>query len=246
MKLTNYDVWGENKWYFDKVEPLHYLKNTLVRETIKNLCKSKKIKNICEVGCGVGILSNDLADSLHNSNIEAYDLNSTAIKIAKKFKKNDSVEFYNENLSRIGKKKFDLVFAVEVLEHIKNDIHALKKMGSLMKNNGLLILTVPANKAYWTNFDKRSKHFRRYSEKELTKKLISSGFNIVKMKYFGYPLSKFYYFKFYLPASLKLSSNKKRKLPFWFPALRVIDKVFLFDFLFNSNKAIFLMAIASK
>ena len=61
-------------------------------------------------------------------------------------------------------------------------------MGKLPRKDGFLLVTVPVNEKYRTEFDNRSGHVRRYTEKDLVKKLENEDFKIIKKKYFDFPL----------------------------------------------------------
>jgi len=143
-------------------------------------------------------------------------------------------------------KKYELVLAVEVIEHIKDDAKAIKNISSLLKPKGFFLLTVPINEQYRTDFDDRSGHIRRYSEEDLINKLKKAGFNIIRIKYFNFPLLWLWYFNIYLPYSNKKSRNERKKLPFYVHFLRIFNKIFLVDLLFNSKKATNVMVLAQK
>lgn len=79
------------------------------------------------------------------------------------------------------KQNFATVFGVNVLEHIEDDEKALKSINTLLKDNGKIILLVPAKQYAYTKLDKELGHFRRYEKKELQEKLEKSGFIIEKL-----------------------------------------------------------------
>ncbi|MBI3026863.1 class I SAM-dependent methyltransferase [Candidatus Woesearchaeota archaeon] len=240
-----YKDWGEQKLVIDSVEPTHYVRNFLVLSTIKNLSRKYKIRNICELGCGVGILSSRLA--VCGFKVDAFDLDKYAVKLAKKFNKGKNVSFFIKNILALkSNKKYDLVLAVEVIEHIKKDVQAIEKITNILKPHGFLLITVPINEKYRREFDNRSGHVRRYSESDLKSKLEKNGFIIIKTKYFSFPLLWLWYFYFYLPYSARKSIRKEKKLPFYVHLLKIFNKVFLADLLFNSKKATNIMVLAQK
>ena len=79
--------------------------------------------------------------------------------------------------------EFDTIICVNLLEHIKDDINALKKIRSLINYDGRLILIVPAVKKAFGTIDIADGHWRRYDPLELRKKLILSGFNVSIIRY---------------------------------------------------------------
>ena len=64
-------------------------------------------------------------------------------------------------------------------------IKAIKEFYRVLKNNGILILTVPAINFLFGKHDKALHHFRRYSKRELENKIKEIGFKIEKISYWN-------------------------------------------------------------
>ncbi len=62
----------------------------------------------------------------------------------------------------IQKNRFDIIFALDVLEHIEDDNQAAYSLIQVLKPGGLLIVTVPHRMKYYTGQDRICGHFRRY------------------------------------------------------------------------------------
>src|SRR3989338_2483449 len=145
--MKAYEEWGKQKLIIDSIEPAHYARNFLIYSTIKKLSKKYNIKNICEIGCGVGILSSKLGRN--GFKVEAFDLDKNAISLAKRYNKNDNVNFSQKNILKTSSdEKYDLILAVEVLEHIKNDLKAIRYIAKMLRKNGFFLITVPVNENY--------------------------------------------------------------------------------------------------
>lgn len=83
-------------------------------------------------------------------------------------------------------KKFELVTLLDVLEHIDEDEKSLRFIfDQLLKEDGLLVITVPAYKFLWSSHDEINLHKRRYSQKEMEGKLQRAGFSILKLSYYN-------------------------------------------------------------
>lgn len=78
---------------------------------------------------------------------------------------------------------FDLVLALDVIEHAEDDIHALTECHRIMKVGGLLVVTVPAFMALWSPWDEALGHRRRYTASDLAKASQQAGLSIKKMTY---------------------------------------------------------------
>ena len=70
------------------------------------------------------------------------------------------------------------VYTSNVLEHIEDDVKALKKIKEKMQVGGSLAIYVPALPFLYSDFDKSVGHFRRYRKKELLEKVSLAGFKI--------------------------------------------------------------------
>lgn len=79
--------------------------------------------------------------------------------------------------------KYDLIYTLNVLEHIKNDQEASEQLASLLRPGGKLVVYVPAFEALFTSMDVKVEHFRRYRRKELNRILSNAGLEIVESRY---------------------------------------------------------------
>jgi len=77
----------------------------------------------------------------------------------------------------------DTITCINVLEHIENDAIALMNMRHLLRHHGSLLLLVPAMPIIYGTLDQLSGHYRRYTKKELNKKIGSAHFHI-KTQYY--------------------------------------------------------------
>ena len=79
--------------------------------------------------------------------------------------------------------------AFEVLEHIGDDMKALRRFGSYLKPKGKMILSVPSHMSKWGTNDVWAGHYRRYEKISLANKLVLSGFKVDHIWCYGYPLT---------------------------------------------------------
>lgn len=75
------------------------------------------------------------------------------------------------------------VTALDVLEHVQNDGGALREMARILKPDGVLVLTVPAFQALWSDWDVALHHVRRYRRPELIGRLRDAGFELLHCNY---------------------------------------------------------------
>lgn len=79
---------------------------------------------------------------------------------------------------------FDTVFALNVVEHIKNDRQAVANCYKLLRPGGHLILLMPAYQTLYNGFDKGLGHHRRYTRRTM-RELLSTRFSVLKTWHFN-------------------------------------------------------------
>jgi SAM-dependent methyltransferase len=72
--------------------------------------------------------------------------------------------------------RFDSAVMINVLEHIEDDIGALRTARSWLAQGGWIFVFVPSHRALFGSLDDKYRHERRYSERELRRALASGGF----------------------------------------------------------------------
>jgi len=125
-----------------------------------------------DVGCGTGAVMEFLKS---RGEIEGVDMSEEALKYCRAKGLNvrqgfaDKIDYADET--------FDVVFALDVLEHLENDGAAVKEIHRILKTGGLFIATVPAHKFLWSYHDESLHHKRRYAKKEF-EDLLSKQFRV--------------------------------------------------------------------
>jgi SAM-dependent methyltransferase len=103
------------------------------------LLKNKKRLKILEIGCSYGYLSYALKKEGHD--VLGIDCSKKAINFAKlnfgEYYKNVSIEKLSPN------ETFDIILAIEIMEHLKDPVKFIKKCNQLLKTKGILIIATP-------------------------------------------------------------------------------------------------------
>jgi SAM-dependent methyltransferase len=167
--------------------------------------KNEKVKTILNAGCGSGELSLILAQKQYT--VEGFDLDKDYIDLALKNKKKAGAENCNFSVSGIenfkSRLKFDAVIATDVLEHIEDDKSAFKKLVTLVKPGGLVIITVPAGQYLFGYHDEKLGHFRRYAKSNF-ETIIPIELKKKYLRYFGF---------FLIPIAFWISKIVKHNYP---------------------------------
>ena len=80
---------------------------------------------------------------------------------------------------------FDTVIALNVVEHIADDLTAIRNAISMLRKNGKLVILVPAGPWLFNGLDRELGHHRRYSKKDLNDLLELAGLTITDNRYFN-------------------------------------------------------------
>jgi SAM-dependent methyltransferase len=135
---------------------------------------------ILDVGCGTGANMNTF--SRHgktigvDASIDALDfcrtrgIGTVALSVA------DKLPFADQT--------FDVITAMDMLEHTDDDLETLRELQRVCRETGLLLVTVPAYGFLWSEHDEALKHRRRYAAHELRNKLTITGFDVLRTSYF--------------------------------------------------------------
>jgi SAM-dependent methyltransferase len=87
-----------------------------------------------------------------------------------------------------GDRRFDLILATDIIEHVEDDLLALRELSRVLRPSQYLLLTVPAFSLLWGSEDVVSHHKRRYRLPELLGKLHRADLAPVQYFYFNYLL----------------------------------------------------------
>ncbi len=85
----------------------------------------------------------------------------------------------------LAPRSFDVVLALDVLEHLDDDAAGLREAAGLVKPGGLLLLTVPALPSLWGGQDVVSHHRRRYVKRTLYDVFNRAGLPGPRVTYFN-------------------------------------------------------------
>jgi SAM-dependent methyltransferase len=79
--------------------------------------------------------------------------------------------------------EFDLITALDVIEHIEDDRSAVASLAGMLRPGGVLLVTVPAFPVLWDRHDEINHHFRRYTAGSLRRVLSGQGLELLQLRY---------------------------------------------------------------
>ncbi len=144
--------------------------------------------SLLDVGCGAGNMIHDLSRYGH---VKGLEIDPRPVKIAHQ-RGYDVDQFDATQPMPFADNSFDLVTALDVIEHTQNDLAVLADSYRLIKPGGHMVVTVPAFMWLWSHNDDINAHVRRYTAGELKQKLAQTGFTVKRVSYnnfFIFPLA---------------------------------------------------------
>ena len=179
MQKEMYDQMNETElyhwWFKSKREIVLSLAKPYLEGDIK----------IADFGCGCGLFLKELETY---GNAIGYDYSEHALDYCRGKFKGKLVQLdLNEERTDL-QNNLDVVFALDIIEHVKNDRAAIENIYRTLKPGGYAIFTVPAFQRLWSQNDINNMHYRRYNRKELAELLEKAGFVIEYQSYYNFYL----------------------------------------------------------
>jgi len=172
------------KEYIDVLKHNNKFQVLLHLERYKRVLKIKELnlsKQILDLGCGTGYCAALLSAI-------AMDIDIDGLRIAKTRYPLLDVILADAHHLPFRSQIFDLVYSLEVLEHLRDPMRVLLGMYHCLKNNGIIYLSTPNRSlAQLRSFIRRLKnispprHIREYDTKTLKKELRKAGFSAIKI-----------------------------------------------------------------
>lgn len=187
------DIWRysmEKKVYEElkRIQNTHWwfvAKREIVLDIFKNYVNGRDNK-ILDVGCGMGLMLQHLKK---HGEVFGMDFSKEAVQYCQNTFGKDNIKYGKlpDNVP-FDNGFFDAVVALDVLEHIEDDLSSISKLYDILKDNGICLCTVPALDCLWSYNDIAVHHKRRYSKKELISKFEHCGFKINMCSYYNFYL----------------------------------------------------------
>jgi SAM-dependent methyltransferase len=154
----------------------------IVAEMITRYVKPTKGFSIAEIGCGTG---SNLPVLEKFGHLIAVEPDAQARLFAAKRSKAPVVQGRLPDQLPLIDKSIDLAVMLDVLEHVVDDVAALKAVATKLKPGARFLLTVPALPILWSPHDEEHHHKRRYTAKTLRAVMEQAGLKIVMISYFN-------------------------------------------------------------
>jgi glycosyltransferase involved in cell wall biosynthesis len=146
-------------------------------------------KNVLEIGAGIGNLTRLLV--ARSKRYVATDLDCEHLeRLRIRLSGRPNLEIALLDASRAGDYspfhgRMDTVVCLNVLEHIKDDLGALRSIHAALHDGGRAVILVPEGQSIFGSLDEELGHWRRYSEDQLCLRMVAAGFAVEAMLRFN-------------------------------------------------------------
>lgn len=143
---------------------------------------------VLEIGCSSGFLLKDIQRSFPQAQIVGADIVTAPLDRLSRTLKGVPLVQMDLLQCPLPEQSFDVVIALNVLEHIEDDELALRQITRLLRPGGALVLEVPKGPKYFDYYDAYLRHFRRYEKRELQRKMVEVGLEQTETRTLGWSL----------------------------------------------------------
>ena len=169
----------------DEVEGSHWWfvgRRAILESFLKPICSSLVTRhsslNILDVGCGTGANIEMLSQY---GEAEGVDVSEDALEFCRR--KGLKVQKGLAETLPYADESFELTTALDVVEHLDDDIAGLKEMFRVTKRGGYSLIFVPAFMWLWGVQDDISNHRIRYTKKQIAERLEAAGYTVERATY---------------------------------------------------------------
>lgn len=159
---------------FDTEQGLEFYNKDVVKKILKGLGLLQNPKDasmIVEFGAGTGALAEVMQQEFRLKPV-CVEIDPKLIEILK------TKGFQTYTNIKLLPSSTNFIYTSNVLEHIEDDVDALIQMKRKMLPGALLVIYVPALPVLFSEMDVKVGHYRRYTKKELKRKVRDAGLKV--------------------------------------------------------------------
>ncbi len=180
MEATStYDALWTSSWgELQSVGPVH----RHIQRDLLQVIDALHVDSILDVGCGGGDNLATLAGSKRQYELSGADVSSEALRLAASRVPTAELTLIDVQRDTLAK-KFDLVMSVQVVEHLLDDVAAIRNMADMARTY-VLVSTIAGR---MRSSERSIGHVRNYSAVELRAKLEAADLEVLWIRGWGFP-----------------------------------------------------------
>jgi len=163
---------GEH-WYYSG-------KRRFVGEWIRRVRPPGPDDVLLDCGAGTGLFAKEMEASCR---VLVLDDHEEALRLLRMRFRPDQILSLAGDRVPLPDGSLEYVTALDVLEHVPDDVAVVRGFHRLLKPGGLAVVTVPASMALWSDWDVALHHFRRYDRAQLRALFPADAWELVYVNY---------------------------------------------------------------
>jgi SAM-dependent methyltransferase len=153
----------------------------VIRGVIAELPHSDGQMRVLDAGCGSG---RNMVELQGLGQVTGVELSSTSVRLARARGVGEVIQGSVLEMP-FADDSFDLAVCLDVIEHLQDDLAALRELRRVIAPGGFLLVTVPAYQSLWSGHDTLNHHYRRYERGGLLSTSTAAGWECVRTTYFN-------------------------------------------------------------
>ncbi len=168
---------------FYRIERTHWWAvgmRSMFRMLLAQALRDVPAPRLLDVGCGTGIALEELAGTGR-----AFGIDLVWQALAYTRQRDPALPLAQGDVTRlpIAGACVDAVLAFDVIEHLEDDLAALREIRRVLRPGGVALINVPAFTSLWSGKDTANRHRRRYRRPALRRALAAADLTVERITY---------------------------------------------------------------
>lgn len=160
-------------WYYSG-------KRELVRNWIERVRPPAPDDVLLDCGAGTGRFAQEMEQACR---VLVLDDHEESLRMLRARFRADQVLPLTEGGVPLPERTLQYVTALDVLEHVPDDAAVVREFRRVLQPGGLAVVTVPASRSLWSDWDVALHHYRRYTRRQLCALFPDAEWEIVHVNY---------------------------------------------------------------
>jgi SAM-dependent methyltransferase len=172
-EYANLDAVERTHWYYAG-------KRAMVRWWLDRVGPPQPSQVLLDCGAGTGRFALEMEAQCR---VLVLDDHEEALRLLRSRFKAEQILSLSGDAVPLPDGSLDYVTALDVLEHVPDDVAVVRGFRRLLKAGGCCVVTVPASMALWSDWDEGLHHYRRYDRAQLSALFPSDHWEIIHVNY---------------------------------------------------------------
>ena len=172
-EYANLDAVERTHWYYAG-------KRMMVRWWLERAGPPRADQVLLDCGAGTGRFALEMESCC---SVLVLDDHEEALRLLRSRFKPEQILSLSGDAVPLPDGSLDYVTALDVLEHVPDDVAVVRGFHRLLKPRGVAVVTVPASMALWSDWDEGLHHYRRYDRPQLRALFAADQWEIVFVNY---------------------------------------------------------------